>query len=147
MTNSRLLTSLFSVLFGVSVLGYGTAAVAARHPAQGRRAHYFSLIAATPTGYQALQADSQKPKAVEPLPDGKGKDVTKRVCSGCHAVTVFSQQRHTPDQWASIVESMMAKGLDATDDELTTITDYLSTNLPAPKQTAPATTSPESPSR
>ena len=109
-------------------------------------ARYLNLFAPVSATHDALQADPSKPKAVDPLPDGKGKDVVKRVCSGCHAVTVFSQQRHTPERWASLVDSMVAKGMDASDDEITTITNYLSTNLAEPKQDSPAAPSPQAPS-
>ena len=88
------------------------------------------------------QADSQKPKSDDPLPEGKGKDVVMRLCSGCHAVTVFSKERHTPEKWASIVDNMVSKGMDATDEELDTINTYLSTNLAAPKE-APSATPPQ----
>jgi hypothetical protein len=61
-------------------------------------------------------------------------------------VTVFSKERHTPEKWASIVDNMVSKGMDATDEELDTINAYLSTNLAAPKD-APSATSPGSQSK
>jgi mono/diheme cytochrome c family protein len=102
-------------------------------------ARLFTVIRPAAFGYFVPQADSQKPKSDDPLPEGKGKDVVMRLCSGCHAVTVFSKERHTPEKWASIVDSMVSRGMDATDEELDTINTYLSTNLAAPKEAPPAT--------
>jgi hypothetical protein len=105
-------------------------------------ARFFTVIIPTAFEYCVPQADSQKPKSEDdPLPEGKGKDVVKRLCSGCHAVTVFAKERHTPEKWASIVDNMVSKGMDASDEELDTINTYLSTNLAAPKE-APAATPP-----
>ena len=105
-------------------------------------ARFFTVISPAASGYFVPQADSQKPKSDEPLPEGKGKDVVMRLCSGCHAVTVFSKERHTPEKWASIVDNMVSKGMDATDEELDTINTYLSTNLAPPKD-APSATPPQ----
>lgn len=104
----------------------------------------FMTIFPEHSSYLAFQAAEQKPKPGD-LPDGKGKDVTKRVCSGCHAVAIFSQQRHNQDKWASILDQMVAKGMDASDDDLAIILDYLSTNLGESKQPPTASTPPDSP--
>jgi cytochrome c5 len=83
-------------------------------------------VAATPTTQPEVS-----------LPEGKGKDVTQRVCSTCHGINVFVQQRHTREKWSAIIDNMVSKGLDASDEDLATITDYLATNLGPPKD-APA---------
>jgi hypothetical protein len=97
--------------------------------------------------YQEQQPDAPKAKSDDPLPDGKGKDVTKRLCSGCHAVTVFATQRHTAERWGAIVDNMVSKGLDASDEELATINTYLSTYLGGPKEGAASALSLEPPSK
>ena len=76
-----------------------------------------------------MQAAPAAPKADDPLPDGKGKDLTKKVCSGCHALSVISDKRRPADEWDSIMERMISKGLEASDDDLDTIRNYLVTNL------------------
>jgi mono/diheme cytochrome c family protein len=95
----------------------------------------------------ALQAASSddKSKSSDPLPDGKGKDVTKRACSACHSVNVFAQQRHTGDQWDAILDSMVSKGLSASDDDLDTIHNYLVTYLGPAKPDVPNTSSDSTP--
>jgi hypothetical protein len=137
MTRSRTLFSPFVATMVTVTLGLHTAGALEFHGAKRYGplpARFFTVISpAAASTYVAPQADSQKPKSDDPLPDGKGKDLVMRVCSGCHAVTVFAKERHTPEKWASIVDSMVAKGMEASDDELATINVYLSTNLAAPK--------------
>ncbi len=136
MTHSRTLFSpLITMLVAVS-LGLHTAGALEAHGATlygVLPARFFTVLGPSASAYLARQADSLKPKSDDPLPEGKGKDVVMRLCSGCHAVTVFAKERHTPEKWASIVDSMVAKGMEASDDELATINAYLSTNLAAPK--------------
>ena len=109
---------------------------------------YFSLLSEPAWLNAAPQAAAKgdKPAGEQPevkLPDGKGKDVTNRVCSTCHGVNLFAGERHTKEKWSSIIDTMVSRGLDAPDADLATINDYLATNL-APKKDAPA--SPPDPS-
>jgi cytochrome c5 len=72
-----------------------------------------------------------------PIPEGKGSDVTKRVCTGCHSSDLWASQRHTKDEWSGVIDQMLSKGLQASDDEIETINTYLATYLgPAPKKDA-----------
>jgi mono/diheme cytochrome c family protein len=63
------------------------------------------------------------------LPAGKGKELVEKICQDCHGVDVIAAQRGTKDEWASIVDSMVAKGAGGTKDELATIVDYLAKNF------------------
>lgn len=148
MSPSRILAPTFALLAGTAACL--AAAPAAPHSIPAR------LLAVLPQAapFSALQADSQpdsstapahKAKSDDPLPDGKGKDVTVRVCSGCHAVTTFASQRHTTEQWSSIIDNMVSKGLDASDADLDTITTYLSTYLAPPKDSNQPAAQPASP--
>lgn len=78
-----------------------------------------------------------------PLPDGKGKDLALKYCTTCHAANVWSRQHHTPDQWNSLVDQMVSKGLTAPDEDLATISDYLAANFgPLKKDAEPAPATP-----
>ena len=117
-------------------------------PLASTPSRYFSLLSVPATLNAELQAAAKDDKpagaqAEVQLPDGKGKDVTQRVCSTCHGVNLFAEQRHTKEKWSSIIDTMVSRGLDAPDADLATINDYLATNL-APKKDAPA--SPPDPS-
>ncbi len=115
---------------------------------------FLAEIAVPSSAYYALQAAAQSaappapvapsaaaaPANLEiPLPDGKGKDVAKRLCSACHSTDMWAGQRHTEDEWNTVIDNMISRGLVASDDELTTVTSYLVTNL-GPQKQAPANT-------
>lgn len=73
------------------------------------------------------------------LPDGPGKEVTARLCSQCHSTDVWAQQRHTRGEWSSIIDNMVSRGLEATDDQLDDINNYLATYFgPPTAKDAPA---------
>src|SRR5450631_2929697 len=72
------------------------------------------------------------------LPEGKGRQVTARACSTCHTVDIFSHQRHSLDEWSSIVDNMVSKGMEAPDDELDEISFYLGATFPRPLSPAEA---------
>jgi competence protein ComEA len=63
------------------------------------------------------------------LPDAPGKDVTVRVCSQCHEPQRAAAVRLTRDAWEAVLEKMVGLGMKATDEELTTILNYLAENL------------------
>lgn len=77
-------------------------------------------------------AKKDAPPAPIPLPDGKGKDTAKRICSGCHGTDTFASQGHTREKWSSIIGSMGDKGMDASDEEIAQILDYLTASFPPP---------------
>lgn len=78
------------------------------------------------------------PQSAPALPEGKGKDLVQQKCVTCHAANVWMAQRHTRDQWGSVLDNMISKGLQASDDELDTIADYLGQNFgPVTKDAAP----------
>jgi mono/diheme cytochrome c family protein len=111
-------------------------------PLASTPSRYFSLLSEPAWLNAALQAAAKDDKpagaqAEVKLPDGKGKDVTQRVCTTCHAVNVFAGQRHTKEKWSSIIDTMASRGMDASDEDLATINDYLATNL-GPKKDVPA---------
>jgi len=64
------------------------------------------------------------------MPPGPGRDVTIRACSSCHDLNTFSDQRLTPQEWSDVVQTMSAKGADATPAELKMIQSYLAHAFP-----------------
>jgi cytochrome c5 len=63
------------------------------------------------------------------LPEGKGKETVVRLCSDCHAARVVTSARKTQDEWLQTVETMADKGINASDDDFTTVIEYLSAHL------------------
>jgi hypothetical protein len=103
----RFILVLVGVLISLNLwssMSIPVAAKASTHVAVS--AHLLTLLSATPALAMQDAAQTQAPPPEDPLPDGKGKDVTKRVCTACHAVTTFSQ-----------------------DDDLATVRNYLATYL------------------
>lgn len=131
MANYRLVTfPCIASLLALCAAFANSAPVASNLSAQaGLTPRLHSLLRATGALNLALQAAPAAPKEDDPLPDGKGKDITKKVCSGCHALSVVSQKRRTADEWDDILERMISKGLEASDDDLDKIHDYLVTAL------------------
>ena len=76
------------------------------------------------------------------LPDGKGKDLVQQKCVTCHAANVWMSQHHTRDQWGTVLDDMTSKGLQASDDELDTIVDYLAQNFGPVAKAAPSPATP-----
>jgi hypothetical protein len=84
------------------------------------------------TFFFAIQAADNPPKVANPaneLPAGDGRDTTVKLCSQCHAVTSFSHLRYSKDKWDSVLDDMVSKGLNASDDDMTTVEKYLTTYL------------------
>ncbi len=59
------------------------------------------------------------------MPPGPGHDLTVVKCSQCHDISVVSSERHTRQQWASIIDAMVERGMTASNDEINQIEDYL----------------------
>ncbi len=61
-----------------------------------------------------------------PMPDGPGKAIIQRSCVACHSITVITSKRADPDEWNSLVQMMVSRGADLTDDEIPIVVKYLS---------------------
>jgi competence protein ComEA len=59
------------------------------------------------------------------LPDGPGKEVVQKVCTPCHGLQNVIKARMTKERWAAVVDDMVAKGAEGTDDEMDKVTNYL----------------------
>jgi competence ComEA-like helix-hairpin-helix protein len=70
------------------------------------------------------------------LPDAPGRDVTVKVCAGCHAAETVASVRHTPEGWRDVIVKMVAAGAEGTEQELEMVLQYLSTHFPAETQKA-----------
>jgi competence ComEA-like helix-hairpin-helix protein len=64
------------------------------------------------------------------LPDGKGKDLILRACTGCHKPEEIAAYRFTKDEYHTIAYRMGDRGAQATRAELDLIADYLFENFP-----------------
>jgi competence protein ComEA len=63
------------------------------------------------------------------LPPGEGKPIVERMCSSCHALKVVTSKRASPEQWAQLIDQMVSRGAEGTEEEIETVTEYLSKNF------------------
>ena len=63
------------------------------------------------------------------LPDGQGKAITEKMCSACHGLQNVIKARMTKDRWTAVVDDMVARGAEGTDDEIEKVTNYLVANF------------------
>ena len=64
------------------------------------------------------------------LPEGKGKELILRACTGCHKPEELAVYRFTKDEYRNIVSRMGERGAQASKAELDVIADYLFENFP-----------------
>jgi competence ComEA-like helix-hairpin-helix protein len=71
------------------------------------------------------------------LPPGEGQAIVQQKCASCHALKVVTGKRASRQQWSTVVDQMLTRGADVSDDEIDTLLDYLAKNFgPATGQTA-----------
>jgi competence protein ComEA len=86
----------------------------------------FKLMACLTLGSGMLSMQAR----ADDLPDGKGKELILRACTGCHKAEEISVYRFTKDEYLSIVYRMGDRGAQATRAELDVIADYLFEHFP-----------------
>jgi len=57
--------------------------------------------------------------------DAETKKLVERACTRCHTLVSTYRMRNTRERWAAIVDDMVSRGADATDDEIEQIIDFL----------------------
>jgi putative heme-binding domain-containing protein len=78
------------------------------------------------------------------LPAGKGKAEFQRICSNCHSVSMATSQRMDQAQWTGVVNDMVSKGAQGTQQDFDNIVAYLTANYgkDTPPSAAPKTAPP-----
>jgi competence ComEA-like helix-hairpin-helix protein len=70
--------------------------------------------------------------ASDDLPDGKGKEVFSKMCSNCHGLDQVTGVKNSKKQWTYVVDDMVSRGAEGTDDEVNAVVSYLSRNFGKP---------------
>ena len=79
----------------------------------------------------AAQGPRVAPPVKRGLPEGAGKNVVQQVCgSTCHGPEILAGKGYSRDNWATVVNGMIARGAKASSTEFGEIVDYLAKNLP-----------------
>src|SRR5262249_25910367 len=64
--------------------------------------------------------------AQEPvLPEGEGKKLVQDICTKCHELDGVVRLHNTKEMWNKVVDEMVGRGAEGTDQQLETIVDYL----------------------
>jgi hypothetical protein len=64
------------------------------------------------------------------LPAGGARTLVEKTCGvGCHSMDVVTSQRMNEGEWNSIVQNMVARGAQASDQEVKVIVEYLGKTL------------------
>jgi len=64
------------------------------------------------------------------LPAGGAKALVEKTCgTGCHSLEVVTSQRMNEKEWNAVVQSMVARGAQASDAEVKVIVEYLGKTL------------------
>jgi competence ComEA-like helix-hairpin-helix protein len=63
--------------------------------------------------------------------DADTEKLVERTCAKCHTLVSTHRMRNTRDRWAQIVDDMVSRGAEATDDEIEQIIDYLAAHYGA----------------
>ncbi len=87
----------------------------------------------------ALPAAVPALRAQDELPAGKGKDVTQRMCSGCHDMSVVTGRHLTAKRWSDTVDEMIGRGATGTDAEIDQVINYLAAHFGRPVNVNTAT--------
>ncbi len=67
----------------------------------------------------------------KPLPNGPGKEETRKLCSGCHELDRSIAPRQDLAGWQQTMNKMVAFGMKATEQETSAVLEYLVKNFPA----------------
>ena len=66
------------------------------------------------------------------LPEGKGKAVFLRMCSDCHGLDQVTSARNPKKQWTYVVDDMVSRGAEGSEEDVTAVIGYLSRNFGKP---------------
>ncbi len=87
----------------------------------------------------ALAQSTPPAASAATMPDGDGKPVVQKSCTVCHSLSVVTSKRASHTEWAQVVNQMVSRGADLTDDEMDTVIEYLSKNYgPLDQKALPA---------
>ena len=76
----------------------------------------------------STQTTAPPPAGSAAMPDGAGKAVVQKQCALCHALTVVTAKHASRKEWEQVVNQMVSRGADLTDDEIDTVIEYLARN-------------------
>ena len=67
--------------------------------------------------------------SAQSLPEGQGKAEFQRICGSCHSVVIATSQRMTQAQWTGVVNDMVSRGAQGSQQDLDNVVSYLATHF------------------
>jgi competence protein ComEA len=64
------------------------------------------------------------------LPDGPGKQLVEKICSSCHGLETAVADGYSEASWRKLVNTMISRGAEGTDEEFDLVVKYLAKNFP-----------------
>jgi competence ComEA-like helix-hairpin-helix protein len=61
------------------------------------------------------------------LPDGKGKDPVRKICTSCHELETVTSTLRTKIGWQRNVDDMISRGAEGSDADMEAVVEYLTT--------------------
>jgi competence protein ComEA len=84
------------------------------------------VVSASQSGAPPASAPAQQPAAAAAAQaDERNTATFTRVCSTCHDAARILSNRRTKDQWSEVIDKMVERGAQGTDDDFAEIIDYL----------------------
>lgn len=79
----------------------------------------------------AIKAQTSAPAAAYgALAPGAGVEVVQSRCTVCHPPAMITAKRHTRQQWSDVVDQMINKGAQVSDEDYEVIVSYLARTYP-----------------
>lgn len=75
------------------------------------------------------------------LPAGPAKEKIEAACTACHGIDQVTSNPRSKEEWASTVDTMIARGAQVSDADYPAVVDYLGSHF-GPKGAAPAGAAP-----
>lgn len=90
-----------------------------------------AVLLAAVAAVVSAQGNRPAPPGPRGLPDAPGKDTVQRLCgSSCHGPQIVAGKGYSRDNWATVVNGMIARGAKVEASEFNELVDYLGKNLP-----------------
>ena len=83
----------------------------------------FLFAVLTATSFAALSS-------AQTLPNGPNKDLFEKTCTACHGLEPVTMMKGTKEDWADVVDDMVAKGAEVTKEDKDKIVTYLAAAFP-----------------
>lgn len=81
--------------------------------------------AASPSAGAVATPSSSPATPVVSLPPGPGKELVEARCALCHDLSRVTSDKRQPQEWESVVKTMVELGMEAPADEIRAIVSYL----------------------